>query len=664
MSEPVDFVAKLNKLRAEKNQAAFVPPTSPATPPAPAWQDDALLPELGGNIPEHERELDAFVNNIDIIDGYIKWCGKMVPDSGGKRESIMISCPKPEHRDAKPSAWINLDKQTWFCGGCQEGGDVHDIAAYNMNLPVPGYKQGETFRKLRRDMAESFGFRMKEVAGGTVTWVESQNATPPQPPQPPVPPVPSVVQTPEPPVPAQVAPVGGSADEAPIDDNTPTDNISHMWADESDSEEADLVTYPTIDWRNIVPENTFLRAFMEATTNDDAPEEYHFWHGLMALGLVVGRNVTLDDTLPVYGNLMVCILGATGTGKSRSRRHLSHVLKDVSPYSEDGTQTTGVKLVPTPSSGEYLVSQFSYEGRDPANGKTSLGYKRVVGTVDFDELAALLARAQRQGSTMTPTLMQLADATPEVKIGGLQRGDFIAHEPFCSVTASTQPKSIRNLLSRNDAGSGFLNRWVFAGGRVKQIEAVGGARSVIRVDLTEAIQELKYVRGWGAVERSITMDDDAYELYLKFFRAKIEPAKLNDPTDLLKRIDLLSKKLMLLFTINMRRNSVPIEAVQSMMALHDYIVECFGILNSNIGITQMQDVMSDIERHIRRHLEKTGRGASARDIARYTHRKNYGLEQIKKALDVMTALDLIELAPKEAGVSGRPTVRYKAVGDA
>jgi hypothetical protein len=629
VSEPTDFVAKLAELRARKSPAPLIP-----AQPEPIWKKDDLLPDLGGpELTDADKEFDAFIDRIDIIDAYNKFCGKMTPSVGSRRESIMISCPKPDHADTHPSAWINLDKQVWHCGTCEEGGDAHDIAAYNLGYPVPGYKQGETFHKLREQMAAAFGFHVKKVPGGKIAWQDA-----------PAPPALSIVKN----------------DETTETAGEPTEltNVKEMWADD---EEPELVIYPTVNWRNLIPEDTFIYEYMKACSNDDAPEEYHFWHALLALGLVVGRNVTLDDTQPVYGNLLLCILGATGTGKSRSRRHLDYVLHHTSPYHEDGTRTTGVKIIPVPSSGEYLVNQFAYEGKDPGNGKTSLGFQRVTGIVDFDEMSALLSRANRQGSTLKPTIMQLADATRQVKIGGLQRGDFIAQEPFCSITASTQPKAIRTLLSRNDTSSGFLNRWIFAGGKQKQIEVIGGVRSGISIDLDPAVRELKAVRGWGAVERTIHMDDDAYERYLSFFRSTIEPAKVKDETDLIKRIDLITKKLMLLLTVNLRKQSVPLQVVEVVIELFDYVLECYGILNSNIGVTLMQDVMSEIERHIVRHQQKTQRGATARDITRYTARKNYSLEQIKKALDIMTALDIIELE-KPVTAMGRPTVRYKVVG--
>lgn len=660
----IDFAAKRKEL-AEKRARERGELPAPTQPQQPQWNPSVLLPDLGPDgQSEDDKELDRIISSIDAVTAYNMWIGKSHA-VGGKKDGNMISCPFPEHPDRDPSAWINTEDNTWYCGGCEEGGDVYDLAAIHFGYPRPGYKDGQLFHKLRQQMAESFGWHFKKVPGGEIIYRDEQPAGPPPVAQPAgaVPPPPgdpglSVVAYPE------GNPASGvQGDEQPASQNgseeESVDNVSHMWADD---EEEELVVYPTIPWQQIVPEDTFLYEYMKACSNDDSPEEYHFWHGLLALGSVVGRKVTLDDHRPVYGNLMVCLLGATGTGKSRSRGWLDTCLKAASPYHEDGSQTTGTKIIPVPGSGEYLVSQFSYEGKDPGNGKSSLGYQPVNGIVDFDEMSALLARAKREGSTLKSTIMALADARDTVSVGSLTRGDYTAAQPFCSITASTQPKAIRTLVTRTDTGSGFLNRWIFAGGKSKETEVLGGSHSSTTIELATAIELLKNVRGWGSMERVIKLEPDAYLAYVNYFRKTLEPAKLRDQTDLLKRIDLISKKLMLLLTINKRQMAVDAQTVAAVELIMEYVVECFGILNSNIGMTVMQDVMNDIQKVIIAHQKKTGRGASARDIARYTHRKNYSLEQIKKALDVMTALDIVELV-KPASSVGRPTIRYIVVGE-
>ena len=653
---PIDFKARraefLRKKALERGEELPAEETPAVEAEVHQWSADVQLPDLDDGKSEDDYELDRIIKSIDFATAYNKWIGKSHAVKS-KKDGNMISCPMPNHPDKNPSAWFDEDGK-WNCGSCETGGDVYDLAAIHFGYPMPGYKDGALFHKLRQQMAESFGWTFKKVTGGTVMYRDEapEDATTT---------VTTVVDAPN--HPTQPEPADGASGLAVTKSETPVepkpDNVALMW---SDDDKPDIVVYPTLNWRNIVPEDTFLFEYLEATSNDDSPEEFHFWHGMIGLGHAVGRNVKLGDHNDVFGNLMVCLMGNTGTGKSRSRRWIDTVLREACPYQEDGSATSGVKLVPVPSSGEYLVKAFSYEARDPSNNKRMLGYAPVNGIVDFDELSAMIQRANRQGATLKPTIMALADCNYEVKIGSMMRGDIIASQPFCSIIASTQPKSVRSLLSLSDTGSGFVNRWVFAGGKEKQAEVLGGVHATFSVDLTKSIEELRKVRGWGAVERTVSLDEDAYTLYYQYYREILEPKKMGDESDLLKRIDLLSKKLMLLFAINKRKVIVDVQCVQAMIQVMEYVIECFGILGSNIGSTVMQEVMNEIQRHIIRHAKNTGRGASARDLARYTASKKFTLEQIKKALEVMTALDLIEIEKPKSNI-GRPSVRYNVVGE-
>lgn len=673
VDQPISFIERRQKLLEERAKASgnFVPP--PSNMPAFKPED---IPDVLPERSEEDLEMDRIIGSIDIITAYRKWCGKSQVKPGNRTEGIKVSCPKPDHPDKDPSAWLNTDKGTWYCGGCEEGGDSHDIAAYHFGYPVPGYKEGQQFHKLREQMAESFGYHIKKVPGGQIIWKEeeqkpdsgevseSSDSQSDSSGNSGVDTAGTVEVTASPGPSAVPAPESTPSDtpSSSESDKSDTGNVSHMFAEDAGKEE--LVIYPSIDWRSIVPEETFLYEYMKACTNDDSPEEYHFWHGLLALGHACGRKVTLDDNRPVYGNLLVCLLGGTGTGKSRSLGWLSTVIKAVMPYKETGTETQGVKMVAVPGSGEYLVSAFRYEGRDPANNKVSLGYKSVNGIVDFDEMSALLARANRQGSTLKSTIMGFADTRDLVSIGSLAHGDTIAVEPFCSLTASTQPKAIRTILNRSDTGSGFLNRWVFAGGPAKEREVIGGSHSNTIINLDEAIDQLKKVRAWGGFERSVRLDDEAVQLLTLFYRNKLLRTQGEDDTDLLKRLDLLFKKLLLLFTINQKIEIADGDLVRRVISLFDYVVECYAILNQNIGITQSTEVANTIQTVIQRHVARTGRGASIRDIQRYIHRKNFSNDQVKKAIETMVALDMIEVEKKPTGGHvGRPTVRYVAVSE-
>lgn len=617
-----------------------------------------LVPDVLSDRSEVDQEIDRVIDSIDILDAYRRWIGKEVDEkTTSQTEGIKVSCPNPGHRDSHPSAWVNSDKKTWFCGGCQEGGDIYDLGAIKFGFSRPEYKDGKTFHELRREMAEAYGLRTKKVAGEEVAWVEEPADSGEVEAEPVSRNLAVVREEPE----EQQASDAEDEDrgedtDAPVEGQG-TVTVLH---DKDVDVEDEMIDYPSINWKEIVPPDTFLWEYLSACSNDDSPEEYHFWHGLCALGHAVGRDVYLDDLKHVYGNMMLTLLGGTGYGKSRSRYWLDDVLEEVLPYRDNGLDTEGCKLCPVPGSGENLIKQFEHIATDPSLPKGSPTiHTPVNGIVDFDEFASLLSRAMRPGNILKPVIQEFSDCKNRISISSNTSGTFEAYKPFCSITSTTQPKALRTLLSRYDTGSGFLNRWVFVGGKRKKRESVGGRWSGIRVDLDPAKEHLKRVRAWGSASRMVEFDREGYEAWDEWFHNTIEPIQLNDETDLLPRIGLTMKRILLLFSINEKRTEIRAEDVERIKPLFTYLLRCYGIVNSEIGITQISEITTELLRHIQRIEEKTGRGASARDLQLRLKRKNYSPDMVSKALKTMTELDWIDI-DKQKG-PGRPTLRYKVV---
>lgn len=616
--------------------------------------DEDLIPDVLGDRSEDDIEIDSIISSIQILDAYRRWIGKEVNEKEiHLREGLHVSCPNPGHRDKNPSAFLNQDKNLWRCEFCDDGGDVLDLAAIKFGYQRPEYKNGKMFHDLRKEMAESYGYRFKKVAGTEIIWREEPNPSPAD----------NSVTAPAPSAASAATEQGDeqSSEDLATPPPKPTSSKVTVLHEEDVEDGEEEIGYPTINWRGMVKEDTFLWHYMTACCNDDSPEEYHFWHGLLALGHAVGRKVYLDDMKLVYGNMMICLLGGTGYGKSRSRFWLEEVLDEACPFNDNGLDTTGVKQVATPASGENLISHFQHVAHDPSLPKGTPEVRTPInGLVDYDEFAGLLNRAMRQGNTLKVYVQQFADSKKRINTSSNTGGTFEAYHPFCSITASTQPKAVRSLLSKYDTGSGFLNRWIFVGGQRKKRESIGGKRSGIRVDLTQAIDKLKAVRGWGAMERSVELTDDGFAEWDSWFHSIIEPMQLADDTDLLPRIGLTMKRLLLLMAINERKVTVDAEDVKRIKPLFNYLVSCYGILNNEIGISQMSEITTEILRHIKRIEEKTGRGASARDLGLRMKRKNYSPDLIKRALETMVALDWIDV-DKSKG-PGRPSIRYRAVG--
>lgn len=590
--------------------------------------DADLIPDEEYNLSDADKEMDRVIESIDIIDAYNRWCRKMTPaPKPGQVEGIKISCPIPTHPDKDPSAWINLDKQTWFCGGCQLGGDAHDIAAYHFGYPVPDYKNGAQFHELRRDMAKDFGFTFTSLPGGaTLVTPPSGSVTEPEP-------------TSEP--------------ESEADDSDDADVIE-LYDDEDD------IAYPTLDWRPIIPEDTYLGAYMAATSLDDVPEEYHFWNGLLGLGFALGRDVRLMDYHPVYGNLFVCTLGRSGSGKSKARSHLGKLLSEALPHDWADPHTKGVRNISSPGSAEVLIHNFQKPVHDLSDPKKILYYAPVRGMIDFNELSSLIGRAGRQGNVTIPTLMQFYDMENIIATSSMTHGAKEAHQPFGSALTTTQPRALRSLITKADDASGFLNRWVFAPGREKQRFAIGG----VVVDMSPVAPYLKEILGWASSFKSdemMTWSQEAADRFTHFFHTRIEPDKKKSQNDLIIRIDLLMKKLILLFTANRKLREVPLQSVEDAIACYDYLIASYGIPAEQIGNTLQNEVSEAVMAQARKQYMIDKRGVTLNQIAKALKRRRYPNDLLLKTADALVKLGFLQLETSKPGSVGRPTVRYKYV---
>lgn len=594
---------------------------SKATTPQPSSSyvfDDDLIPDLDGTSvpPGSDPELDRVIIGIGILDAYRKWCGKSSPDSSSKRkEGIKVSCPKPNHPDRDPSAWLNTDKEVWFCGSCQEGGDSYDIAAFHFGYPVPEYKNGATFHELRRKMAESFGYKFIQAPGMPKPVMVAPDTDP------------QAAPAAQPQPMAQVIPIQMDDDEPKLDE-------------------------VALDWQNIVEPGTFLDVYMQQCMKDDSPDAYHFWNAMLALGFAVGRDVTLYDKKPVLGNLFLCLLGPTGDGKSTSFWYLQQLLWKALPHKWDDPNSKGAAFISEPASAEHLVASFMKPVYDPNNPKSIAFYAPVRGLVEFPELSSLVGRASRKGNVLKPTLMQFYDGAPLISTGSVTTGVKKAENSFGSCFTTTQPKALKDLLRESDAHSGFLNRWVFATGTAKKRVAVGGDM----IDVDPAIEPLKGVQGWSGFGKQVQWSDTAIDMFSDFFHGILYPAQKADETGLLTRMDLLAKKLILLLSANQHDDVVSVKTVDRVASMFSYLTAAYGIPAAHIGSTISSEVRDELLRHITRFTKSKG-GISLRDLNKAIKRKNYPLDLVSKTLKYLVELQVIEVAATQ-GV-GRPTVKYR-----
>lgn len=606
---------------------------APLAPERPTWDADLLVEVDDSPRPRtpEDDEIDKLISSVTIVDAYRRWCGKMEPKVGKRAESIMVSCPNPAHPDKHPSAWMNSEKGVGNCAVCG-GFDVYDIAAWGLGFAVPEYKQGETFPALRKAIAEQLGYVVKRTPSGT-EYVER--------PEPPatesavLPVAPAVEEQPE-----------AEAASPPASNETPVAHVLTIVPAGEEEEEA-----PSIDWRDLLPADTFMARWMDVTSVDDLPEEYYFWEGLMACGFAAGNDVVLLDRPPVKPNLFVCLYGPSGIGKTRSTQALTELLERALPYSHED-ESLGTYLTPSPGSAEALVDAFSKRELSDDDGTETGRFLPVRGLVRFDELSNLIGKANRNGSTMKPTLMELFDGYRPIEMRSRGAGYVRAEDYYCSALTTTQPGAIRDLLMQTDADSGFINRWVFASGPLKQLIDYGREP----LDIQRLVIPLVQLQQWSHTGHHLRLEGKAREVWKSFFDSTIAPVRTSEEASLLTRCDLILKKCIALFCVNERLETPSAELVERVIKLFPYLRKTYSMLISEIGIGSFEDCRETVGKVIRKVETDTGRPVSIRDINRLLPRR-YPRDQLTKVLAVMVTLSEID-ENIEKGKRGPATVRY------
>lgn len=519
---------------------------------------------------------------------------------------------------------MNTDKNVGYCSGCDKGFDLWDIAAWRFGYPVPGYKTDkEIFRKLRDDIVGDFGI-MKQRVGKTTVYTAPEEETTEEPAQ-------------------QVGITRGHLSLVP----------------EPDEETAQPQTTISLDWRQVVTPGTFLDAWMTSTTQDTCPEEFHLFTGLMALGFAVGRNRALRDEPEVIPNIYVCLVGKSGTGKSRAKRHLKRVLTEALPFNDADPFPTGAKQIGTPGSGEAIVKELNHEVDDPS----VTGQRKtwpIRGYVDFDELSTLIAKGSRVGSSLKPILMELYDAPHVVSNVTVTGGRVFARQPFTQVMTTTQNRSIRGVLDTKDEAAGFINRWLFVLGPNKPPVAI----NTNIVNLDRPIEVLKSIHAWAINPAHITFTDSALKKFSDFILQRVIPAKdkAEETSDIFNRMDLLLKKILVLLACNEKKDLVDDGIVDKMILMYPYLSEAYGVVDVEMAKTIAGELADRVIEIINLYYDKHTKFPTAREILLRLAAKQRDKDALNKTLKTLVDLGIVILEEPKSGQRGRPGLRYGVGG--
>jgi hypothetical protein len=182
--------------------------------------------------------------------------------------------------------------------------------------------------------------------------------------------------------------------------------------------------------------------------------------------------------------------------------------------------------------------------------------------------------------------------------------------------------------------------------------------------MTPAVKPLQDILGWaGSFGPSEYMQwsPEAEKKFTEFFHVTMEPEKKLDQSDMITRVDLLLKKLILLLTANQKLKVVPEEVVDAAISCYTYIVESYRLVSGEVGSTLQSEVADAIMAFAKKEFERNGRGVSLSSLARTLKRRKYPYDVLIKTCDNLVKIGFLKLEQANKNSVGRPTVRYKYV---
>lgn len=614
----------------------------------------------------------AELRQLDLLSVYRRWFNPQTVRQGGGNE-VNCSCFNTtfhQRGDKNPQFGINTEKQTYHCHACNISGDIIDLAANYYGLAdgdhrVPHDRVHEAVKEAGEEL---LGMTFSYSTGGGWQRVPEFD--------------PLLMSTPPAAVAAATSPANGAAPSGGFVIGT-LDPVgpAQTYTNSLPSDLAALLPEPMegpstlpksvlaagipLDWRKVVPQGTAMHRYLDIVTADDSPEEYHFWQILMLIGLICGKDVGLVDAEIVYGNLLVCVVGQTGVGKSRPERHIKRLIDASLPFNEKISASTGIRVISGAGSGEYMLKEFHHQIPDPQAKNAPKGvvvpdlvHPGVRGLVKWSELSEMIGKASAKGATVREKVMELYDAAGDISFGSVTAGKTVVRDPFGSVTTTTQPEAIRRLLSRDEVASGFLNRWVFASGVPKQPEERGTI-----IDVTPVAPDVQAVQRWATGMRMnhrglIDLTADADAEFRRFIRHEIVPLKFTDP--LYARGDLLFKKLCLLLAANSLEFTISLDTVERAKIVFAYVIRCQEFFGAALAHSEENDIEDAIIEKIAESVAKVGEGLPGWKIVQSLSKK-YGSEEVKRGIRSLEQTNRIELlTPNRPGPGRKPKLYYIA----
>ena len=231
---------------------------------------------------------------------------------------------------------------------------------------------------------------------------------------------------------------------------------------------------------------------------------------LMFFGNIIGRSAYFQvESTRHYGNLFAVQVGDSSKGrKGTGSNRINAVYEHVDGYWFENRMRSGL------SSGEGLIVAV----QDAVFEEGDLGVAEIIedGVRDKrllaqeSEFAQLLAVMQRQGATITTNLRNAWDGKP---LRTMTIRPRVATNHHISIMGDITAGELKHMLSQQDIGNGFANRFLWVHVERTKLLPFGGDE----LDFTPEVKRLQSAIKLAKNKKRIFMDENARKIWGRLY---------------------------------------------------------------------------------------------------------------------------------------------------
>ena len=197
-----------------------------------------------------------------------------------------------------------------------------------------------------------------------------------------------------------------------------------------------------MQWKKLIPNNTFLSEYLNYTDNLETAEDFDFWSGIWIISMLINRNLYINrPNMPIFMNFYITLLAESGIArKSTAVNFAKNVLNEVLDKEDAYLQV----LTGTTSS-----QKFTY-----ALTKASFDYKKCIIGLNISEFITFF-----KNKNIIECFTDLYDCPTERKgYGTFTNGDVNVRNVFVSSLSASTPNYYIKAISEEEIEGGFTSR--------------------------------------------------------------------------------------------------------------------------------------------------------------------------------------------------------------